>query len=149
MYGVMFLEGSQPSKVTHVFKKKKKKIYVFFHLVTRQIVFLPTTGTGTLPMCFAMFMNSSPSYIFRLIFFTYTNFGLFPILIFTYKKNHGARHKQQHQKCPHFEDKVEQGRNENAKTRLKRLCMRGSNMVRMKKWSALKLVVMSNKAQRL
>ena len=55
MYGVMFLEGSQPSKVTHVLKKKKKKIYVFFHLVTRQIVFLPTTGTGTLPMCFAMF----------------------------------------------------------------------------------------------
>ena len=95
---------------------------------------------------FCNVLHSSPGYIFRLIFFTYTNFGLFPILIFTYKKNHGAHHKQQHQKCPHFEDKVEQGRNENAKTRLKRLCMRGSNMVRMKKGSALKLVVMSNKA---
>ena len=81
--------------------------------------------------------------------YNYKNEGEEFKIQFTYKKNHGAHHKQQHQKCPHFEDKVEQGRNENAKIRLKRLCMRGSNMVRMKKGSALKLVVMSNKAQRL
>ena len=44
MHDVIFLEGSQPINITHL---KKKFYFVFFYLVTIQIVFLPTIGTGT------------------------------------------------------------------------------------------------------
>ena len=44
MHDVIFLEGSQPINITHL---KKKIYFVFFYLVTIQIVFLPTIGTGT------------------------------------------------------------------------------------------------------
>ena len=47
MHDVIFLEGSQSINVTHIFLKTKNNYTVFFHLVTIQIVFLPTISTGT------------------------------------------------------------------------------------------------------
>ena len=47
MHDVIFLEGSQSINVTHIFLKTKNNYTMFFHLVTIQIVFLPTISTGT------------------------------------------------------------------------------------------------------
>ena len=47
MHDVIFLEGSPSINVTHIFFKPKNNYSVFFDLVTIQIAFLPTIGTGT------------------------------------------------------------------------------------------------------
>ena len=47
MHDVIFLEGSQSINLTHIFFKPKNNYSVFFYLVTIQIAFLPTIGTGT------------------------------------------------------------------------------------------------------
>ena len=48
MHDVIVLEGSQPVNATHVFFFFNNNNYsMFFHLVTIQIVFLPTISTGT------------------------------------------------------------------------------------------------------
>ena len=49
MHDVIVLEGSQPVNVTHVFFFffNNNNYSMFFHLVTIQIVFLPTISTGT------------------------------------------------------------------------------------------------------
>ena len=47
MHDVIFLEGSPSINVTHIFFKPKNNYSVFFYLVTIQIAFLPTIGTGT------------------------------------------------------------------------------------------------------
>ena len=48
MHDVIVLEGSQPVNVTHGFFFFNNNNYsMFFHLVTIQIIFLPTIGTGS------------------------------------------------------------------------------------------------------
>ena len=84
VYDVLFLLGNSHGLLLFFFFFSFFIIISCFFMKSQldKLSFYQPLALAHLPMCFAIFMNSSPDNVFWLIFFAY--FGLFSILIFTY-----------------------------------------------------------------